>query len=248
MNTFNTTLALALTTTLAAPAVARAAPDDLDGRYTLTCASARITVGMQDFEFEADDGSVRLTTPMSHQITFDGLPCAPDALDEGLADLYDDCLDASAGLVGIDGIRDGFCLALSDAIGQLLGEVSPWLSGSFDVSVDPGSFFGIHRMDGVLTDAEGDALRGSYLITRSGRFVTATLRGAPVVIPPLCAVGAGVMTQSFSGRIDRAAGHVINADYDGDVSVFCSLPGALGGDDIGRLGITIHADVSGIRQ
>lgn len=248
MTTFNATLAAALATTLVAPAIARAAPDDLDGRYALSCAAARITVGMQDVELETADGSVLLTTPVSHSVTFDDVPCAPDELAEGLADIYEQCLDASAGLVGIDGIRDGFCLATSDAIGHLLGELSPWLSGRFDVAVRPGGFFGVYRMDGVLVDADGNALSGSYLITQAGRFVTASLRGVPVVVPPLCAFGVGLMTQTFSGRIDRAAGQVINADYDGDVSVLCSLPAAVGADGAGRLGISIHADVSGVRQ
>jgi hypothetical protein len=191
MTTFNTTLALALATTLAAPAIAHATPDDLNGRYALSCASARVTVGMQDFEIEAANGSVRLTTPTSHSVTFDGLPCAPDDIDEGLADIYEQCLDASSALVGIDGIREGFCLATADAISDLLGELSPWLSGGFDVAVRPGGFFGVYRMDGVLFDADGNELSGSYLITGAGRFVTASLRGAPVVLPPLCAVGVG---------------------------------------------------------
>ncbi len=230
---------------------AHATPDDLDGRYAVACDSIDISIGLQDFEFTAADGAVHLTTPESHTLSFDGLACAPEddfgrfgnMLRIGML-----CAWQIDNLVGLEDIGPGLCQAVTDAALRAIEHAGDQMSGAFDVTVRPGGFFGVYRMLGALTTVGGEVHEGTWLVTRSGRFATASLDGIALAVPPLCGLTIGVLTQAIDGRIDRDAGYALDARYLADLSLLCDVADEGEAARIGRLGLTVRANVTGARE
>ncbi len=247
-NALSVTTALVITGSLSA---AHATPDDLDGRYAVACDSVDIAVGLQDFEFTAADGSVRLTTPESHTLSFDGLACDPDdgwgrAGNRLMVALM--CAWQVDVLVGLDAVAPQLCEAVADAAVRALEHAGDQLGGTFDLTVRPGGFFGVYRMVGALTTRGGEVREGDWLVTRSGRFATASLDGIALAVPPLCGLTVGVLTQAIDGRIDREAGYTLDADYFADLSLLCDVADEGEAARVGRLGLTVRANVVGVRE
>lgn len=235
------------TAALADPAAA-AAPVDLDGTYDVACREARIVFGLQDFEFVAEDGAVRLSTPESHRLTFDGLSCAPE--DAPWMRLLTEwsCQRQVDHLVGLEGLRDDLCRAVGEAAAGALTHLGERLSGELEVAVQPRGFFGLYAMDGILTDRTGEVDDRRYAITADGRFAALALRPVALAAPPLCGLTLGLSSFAVDGRIDRDAGHALRARSVHDVSLLCDLPGADDADRVGRLGVTVQAEIEGTRR
>lgn len=251
MSHFNLSSFIAALVVIGSLGVAHATPDDLDGRYAVACDSIDISIGLQDFEFTAADGAVRLTTPESHTLSFEGLACAPDD-DFGrfgnMLRISLLCAWQMEQLAGFDDFGPQICLAVTDAAQRAIEHAGDQLGGTFDVTVRPGGFFGVYRMLGALTTVGGEVREGDWLVTRSGRFATASLDGITLAVPPLCGLTVGVLTQAIDGRIDRDAGYTLDASYLADLSLLCDVADEGEAARIGRLGLTVRANVVGARE
>lgn len=241
LNLFKPLLALGLLAAL--PTAASAAPADFDGTYNLTCEAARYTL---HFDLA---GSINGQAVSYHPADLPvSVPCEADdpaiaviltnveqtCRGAGLGNLCDEVVDRVASAI------DNTSALIPQRITTAITNADNWLAKLtklFTMRVSHAFEDGAVKTSNYLISDRNDSSNGDFL---SLGFAVNSAFGTGIA-GCVATTAAGVQ-----GTIDRAAGFALGAKVDLDKSLSCGL--SYNGDWLaGVIGVTFHADISGVR-
>lgn len=252
---FNTALGtLAAASILALGATAQADINEVvEGDYDAQCQRVTLSAGIFETACESDPNSLICSADWVGQPFSISLPCGEGQLtgDEGLAnDLQEQCLAQSQFLVtDSDGqtmdVTPVICAAARSAVASAGGFLETTANGTY--SIDVGSSTWFSNMDGVFSTATGESVSLNYLTANfpwSGTFGFGMVNAvaAPVNLVDVCEGGAGALTMTSGGSVDKSTGE-LSLDYNLNGSIICPI-----GASSLTVTVNLNADIDGARQ